>query len=117
MRRVNESLRQVLSEAVPELKDPRIGFVTITGVVTSPDLRHAKVYVSVLGSEKKLQKSLAGLEAAHGVLQARISHQLRLKRTPQIVFEYDPSIVEGVRMNALIERLAPPPDDDRADDD
>ena len=62
-----------------------------------------------------LQKSLAGLEAAHGVLQARISRELRLKRTPQLVFEYDPSIVEGVRMSALIERLAPP-DDDPADD-
>lgn len=116
MRRVNESLRQVLSEALPELKDPRIGFVTITGVVTSSDLRHAKVYVSVLGSEKKLQKSLAGLEAAHGVLQSRISRELHLKRTPQLVFEYDPSVVEGVRMSALIERLAPP-DEERPDDD
>lgn len=116
MRRVNESLRQVLSEALPELKDPRIGFVTITGVVTSSDLRHAKVYVSVLGSAKKLQKSLAGLEAAHGVLQSRISRELHLKRTPQLVFEYDPSVVEGVRMSALIERLAPP-DDDSTDDD
>lgn len=116
MRRVNESLRQVLSEALPELKDPRIGFVTITGVVTSSDLRHAKVYVSVLGSEKKLQKSLAGLEAAHGVLQSRISRELHLKRTPQLVFEYDPSVVEGVRMSTLIERLAPP-DEDRPDDD
>src|SRR6266496_5344786 len=66
MRRVNEAVRQVLSEAVGELKDPRIGFVTVTGVETSPDLRHARVFVSVLGSEKKQQQSLVGLEAAHG---------------------------------------------------
>jgi ribosome-binding factor A len=116
MRRVNESVRQVLSEALLELKDPRIGFVTVTGVVTSRDLRHARVYVSVLGNDKKQQKSMAGLEAAHGVLQARISRELRLKRTPQLEFAYDPSVEHGVRMSALIDELAPQspePDDDR----
>ena len=71
MRRVNEAVREVVSEAVGELKDPRIGFVTVTGVETSPDLRHARVFVSVLGSEAKRAKTLAGLAAAHGVLQAR----------------------------------------------
>ena len=107
MRRVNESVRQVLSEALLELKDPRIGFVTVTGVVTSPDLRHARVFVSVFGNEKKQQKSMAGLDAAHGVLQARISRELRLKRTPQLEFVYDRSVEEGVRMSALIDELAP----------
>jgi ribosome-binding factor A len=107
MRRVNESVRQVLSEAVLELKDPRIGFVTVTGVVTSSDLRHAKVFVSVFGNEKKQVKSMAGLDAAHGVLQARIASELRLKRTPQLEFEYDRSVEEGVRMSALIDELAP----------
>lgn len=107
MRRVNESVRQVLSEALLELKDPRIGFVTVTGVVTSSDLRHARVYVSVFGNDKKRQKSMAGLEAAQGVLQARISRELRLKRTPQLAFEYDPSVEHGVRMSALIDELAP----------
>ena len=82
MRRVNESLRQVLSEALLELKDPRIGFVTVTGVDTSPDLRQAVVFVSVFGSEKKRNNSMSGLDAAHGVLQSRISRELRLKRTP-----------------------------------
>ena len=106
MRRVNESVRQVLSEALLELKDPRIGFVTVTGVVTSPDLRHARVFVSVFGNEKKQQKSMAGLDAAHGVLQARISRELRLKRTPQLEFAYDRSVEEGVRMSALIDELA-----------
>src|SRR5829696_498575 len=107
MRRVNESVRQVLSEALLELKDPRIGFVTVTGVVTSRDLRHARVYVSVLGNELKQRKTLAGLDAAHGVLQARISRELRLKRTPQLEFAYDPSVEHGVRMSALIDELAP----------
>ena len=107
MRRVNEAVRQVLSEALLELKDPRIGFVTVTGVVTSSDLRHARVFVSVFGNEKKQQQSMAGLDAAHGVLQARISRELRLKRTPQLEFAYDRSVEEGVRMSALIDELAP----------
>ncbi len=107
MRRVNESLRQVLSEALLQLKDPRIGFVTVTGVDTSPDLRHAVVYVSVLGGERKRRNSLAVLEAAQGVLQGEVARELRLKRTPLLAFEYDPSVEHGVRMSQLIDELAP----------
>ena len=107
MRRVNESVRQVLAEAMPELKDPRIGLVTVTGVDTAPDLRHATVYVSVLGSIKKRTATLRGLEAAHGLLQSRLARELRLKRTPQLTFEYDPSVERGVRMTQLIDELAP----------
>jgi ribosome-binding factor A len=112
MRRVNESLRAVLAEAVGELKDPRIGFVTVTGVETSPDLRHAVVFVSVLGSERKRTNSLAGLEAAHGVLQARLAREVRMKRTPQLTFQYDPSVEQGVRMSKLIDELVTDEDDD-----
>ena len=107
MRRVNEAVKEVLSEAIPELKDPRIGFVTVTGVETSADLRQAVVYVSVLGNERKRQQTIAGLAAAHGVLQSRLSRELRLKRTPQLTFEYDPSVERGVRMTKLIDELAP----------
>ena len=106
MRRVNESVRQVLSEALLELKDPRIGFVTVTGVETSRDLRQARVYVSVLGGERKREQTLAALAAAHGVLQSRIGRELRMKRTPQLTFEYDPSVERGVRMTKLIDELA-----------
>jgi len=107
MRRVNESVRQVLSEAIGQLKDPRIGFVTITGVETSSDLRHARVYLSVLGAERKRAQTLAGLEAARVLLQAQLGHELRMKRTPQLAFEYDPSVERGVRMTKLIDELAP----------
>jgi ribosome-binding factor A len=116
MRRVNESVRQVLAEAIGELKDPRIGLVTVTGVETSPDLRHATVYVSVLGSEQKRRRTLAGLEAAHGLLQARLARELRMKRTPQLAFEYDPSVERGVRMTQLIDELAPREGDTRDGD-
>ena len=107
MRRVNESVRQVLSEAVGELKDPRIGFVTVTGVQTSPDLRHAKVFVSVMGADSKREQTLKALGAAHGVLQGRLARELRMKRTPTLAFEYDPSVERGVRMSQLIDELAP----------
>ena len=112
MRRVNEAVREVISEAVGELKDPRIGFVTVTGVETSNDLRHARVFVSVLGAEAKRAKTLAGLTAAHGVLQARLARELRMKRTPQLAFEYDPTVERGVRMTQLIDELAPDSEDE-----
>lgn len=114
MRRVDEAIHQVLAEGIDQLKDPRIGFVTVTAVRTTNDLKQATVYVSVLGSERRRDKTMAGLEAAHGVLQSRIARELRLKRTPQLAFEYDPSVEHGVRMSQLIDRLAP---DDVADDD
>ena len=110
MRRVNAAVKEVLSEALGELKDPRIGFVTITGVETSTDLRHARVFVSVLGSEEKREQTLEGLSAAHGLLQGHVARELRMKRTPQLAFEYDPTVERGVRMSRLIDELAP--DDD-----
>jgi ribosome-binding factor A len=112
MRRVNESVRAVLAEAVGELKDPRIGFVTVTGVRTTADLRQANVFVSVLGSDRKRARSLQGLTAAHGVLQARLAKELRLKRTPQLTFHYDPTVEEGVRMSRLIDELVGDDDND-----
>ena len=107
MRRVNEALREVLSESIPTLKDPRIGFVTITGVDTSRDLRPATVHVSVLGSERKRDATIAALQSSHGVLQGRINSELHLKRTPQLTFQYDPTIERGVRLSRLIDELAP----------
>lgn len=107
MRRINEQLKEVISDALPSLKDPRIGFVTVTGVETTRDLEQATVYVSVLGDERKRRNTLEGLEAARGVLQARVNRELKLRRTPQLSFEYDPSVERGVRMTQLIDELAP----------
>ena len=86
MRRVDEAIRQVIGDAVAaDLKDPRVGFVTVTDVKTSPDLRHARVYVSVLGDAgrpseaEQREASLEGLRSAHGFLQGRLASELRLK--------------------------------------
>ena len=106
-RRLSERVKEVMGQLIPKLKDPRIGFVTVTGVEASRDLRHARVYVSVLGSETKRVATLAGLESAHGILQSRVNRELRLKRTPQLVFEYDPTVERGVRLSRLIDELAP----------
>jgi ribosome-binding factor A len=106
-RRVNEAIRQVLSDALPTLKDPRIGFVTVTGVDATKDFAQATVYVSVLGSEDERRRTLEGLEAAHGVLQAQVARALRLRRTPVLSFEYDPAVERGVRLGKLIDELAP----------
>jgi ribosome-binding factor A len=107
MRRVNGAIREVLAEAVGDLKDSRVGFVTVTGVRAAPDLSQARVFVSVLGSERRRDKTLEGLEAAHGFLQARLNEELRLKRTPRLTFEYDPTVERGIRMSRLIDDVAP----------
>lgn len=107
MRRVDEAVRAVLSDAISsQLKDPRIGFVTVTGIKTSPDLRHARVYVSVLGTEAERAESLAGLRSAHGFLQRRLSQELRLKHTPALTFEIDESIDRGMRITELLDEAA-----------
>lgn len=118
MRKVDEGVKQVLSEAIPTLKDPRIGFVTVTSVETTSDLDQARVWVSVYGNERKRAATLAALDSAAGVLQARIGRELRLRRTPRLTFVYDRAIEHGIEMTRLIDELAPPdaPADDDADD-
>ena len=104
MRRVDEAIREVLSDAVSsELKDPRIGFVTVTDVKTSPDLRHARVYVTVLGSDDERAASMAGLQSGHGVLQRRLNSELRMKRTPTLEFVYDETTDRVMRMEQLLD--------------
>jgi ribosome-binding factor A len=104
MRRVDEAVRAVLSDAISkDLRDPRVGFVTVTGVKTSPDLRHARVYVSVLGDEHVRADTLTGLRSAHGFLQGRLATELTLKHTPELTFEYDDSIDRGMRITQLLD--------------
>ena len=105
--RVNEAIKEVLSTAIgSEMLDPRVGFVTVTGVETSPDLRYAKVFVSVMGKEAERDATLRALTASHGFLQARVAGSLRLKRTPQLEFVYDETIDRGMRITQLMEHWA-----------
>ena len=105
----------MISDALPTLKDPRIGFVTVTGVRATKDLSQATVFVSVLGCEQEQAQTLAGLQSAHGVLQAQLARELGTRRTPVLTFEYDPAIERGVRLTKMIDELAPAETDGEAD--
>jgi ribosome-binding factor A len=107
MRRVDEAVREVLSDAITQkIKDPRVGFVTVTAVETASDLRRARVFVSVLGDQAVRRRSMEGLQSAHGVLQRAVAHELRLKHTPTLEFVYDDTTDRGMRISELIEREA-----------
>jgi ribosome-binding factor A len=121
--KVNESIKEVLSAAIGgEMNDPRIGFVTVTGVEASRDLRHARVFVSVLGTKREREATLAGLRSSHGYLQARVAEAVRMKRTPQLEFVYDTTTDKAMRMEGLLKRYEgelmpvdePEPDGDEA---
>jgi ribosome-binding factor A len=103
MRRVDEAVREVVAATVVELSDPRLGFVTVTGVETSADLRSAKVFVSVLGDSTERDDTLEALRSSHGVIQARIASEMRMKRTPTLTFHYDDTIEKGVRISHLLD--------------
>lgn len=104
MRRINEVLREVIGSAISaDLSDPRIGFVTVTSVETSPDLRTARVHISVLGNEDERQDTLAALQSSHGVLQSKIAAETRMKRTPSLSFHYDETVERGMRISRILD--------------
>ena len=106
--RINESIKETLSSVITAegLKDPRVGFVTVTGVETSPDLRHAKVYVSVLGGRTERELTMKALEKSRGFLQAKINASLHMKRTPQLQFLYDETLDNALRIQRALKREA-----------
>jgi len=118
LRRVDEAIRQVLADSLAgEVKDPRVGFVTVTDVRTSPDLSHAHVYVSVLGDPSQREDSMAGLRSAHGFLQRRIAGELRLKRTPTLDFHYDETTDRAMRLEQLLRAQEDGPQDGAQNED
>jgi ribosome-binding factor A len=106
--RINESIRETLSSVITAegLKDPRVGFVTVTGVETTPDLRHAKVFVSVLGGKAERDLTMKALEKSRGFLQARINASVHMKRTPQLQFFYDDTLDNALRLERALKREA-----------
>lgn len=103
-RRVGEQIQQVLAQLIQrEVKDPRVGMVTVTAVKVSKDFEHARVFISVLGDAEKISSTLDGLKHAAGFLRTELSHQLKLRSTPKLLFEYDSSLQEGNRLSSLID--------------
>jgi len=103
MRRVNEALKEIIGDALAkEIKDPRIGFVTLTGVETASDLARAKVFFSVYGKKAEKDATMEGLRSSEAFLQRLISDELHLKRTPRLEFVYDVSVDYGMKIQALL---------------
>ncbi|HUH08830.1 MAG TPA: 30S ribosome-binding factor RbfA [Egibacteraceae bacterium] len=108
IRRVNEAVREVVAEMLPRLKDPRIGFVTLTEVRTSPDLRHARVWYSVLpDTEESRAETAAGLDSASPILRRAVGSRLRLKHVPDLHFTHDPLPAHSERIDTLIRESQP----------
>lgn len=103
--RVAEEIREVLATELPRLKDPRIGFVTITGAKASPDLRHAWVYYTTLGSEAERRGTAAGLQSATAHLRAVVGREVRLKFLPELHFEEDATMERSERIDELLRQL------------
>ncbi len=111
MRRVNESLREVIAEEVVRLKDPGIGFVTITGVVASPDLRAARVFYSVLGDEAEKESTQAALDRAAPRVQGVVGSEIRIKFNPRLEFVFDDTLEQALRIERLLHEIAEVDDD------
>ena len=106
MRRVDESLREVIASEVSVLKDPGLGFVTVTGVATSPDLRNARVYYSVIGDEAQREQTQAALDRAAPRIQGAVGREVRLKYNPKLTFVFDESIEQGLRIDRLLHEIS-----------
>jgi ribosome-binding factor A len=105
LRKVDEALHHVVAEEVERLKDPGLGFVTITGVETSPDLHSARVYYSVLGDEAQHQETAAALLRAAPRIRAVVGRQVRMKFLPELHFTPDAAIERGMRMEEILRQL------------
>ena len=104
--RVAEQMKKELGEIIGQkLKDPRIGFVTVTDVEVAGDLQHATIYISVLGHEKEKEDTLKGLNQAKGFIRTEISQRIKLRITPEIKFEFDSSVAYGTRIESLLKQV------------
>jgi len=115
--RLREELKRETSDILRKMKDPRIGFVSVTDAEVSSDLRHVKIYVSILGNQEEKERTLAALEHARGFVRTEIGRRIRLRHTPEIAFRLDESIERGHRIAALLRSVtgeaavAPEPDE------
>jgi ribosome-binding factor A len=116
--RVADAIREVIAELLLRgIKDPRVGMATITGVKLTPDLRHARVYFSVIGDEASRAKTLAGLRSAAGFIRNQIGKKLSLRIAPEVIFELDPTYAQAERVSRLLKESLPEPPPSDADDE
>lgn len=113
LERVAEEFREILAEEIPRLKDPRVGFVTITRVDIGPDLRRAIVYYTVMGENRDLRRTRAGLMSARSHLRSTLGQQVRLKYTPELEFEEDVGLAQLERVTELLKQIGSTPAEER----
>ncbi|WP_430785859.1 30S ribosome-binding factor RbfA [Virgibacillus flavescens] len=104
--RIAEQMKKELGEIIGrKIKDPRIGFVTVTDVEVTGDLQQSKVYISVLGDEKQKHETLVGLAKAKGFIRSEIGQRIRLRKTPELIFEFDEALEYGNRIEDILRDL------------
>lgn len=106
VQRIGEEIKKEAAEIIRNMKDPRVGFVTVTDVEVSNDLSHVKIFVSIYGDDEAKDRSLEGLQAAKGFIRTEIGKAIRLRHTPEIAFKIDPSLERGARISQIISDLA-----------
>jgi ribosome-binding factor A len=118
VQKVAEAIREVVSMAIlVEIKDPRVRDVTVTFVEVSPDLRNAKVHVSVMGDETHQNLTLRGLQSAAGFLQARLARELELRNTPKVVFLLDQGVKKSIEIARILREVLPPKEEEEVPED
>lgn len=110
--RINEQLRQEIALLLREIRDPRVGMVTVTAVKASPELDHARVFVTMLGDESGRAESVAGLQSAAAFVRGQLGRRLHMRRIPELHFEVDRTLEEATRIETLLREVSPPPADD-----
>ena len=116
VKRVSETLKEVLSEIIQrELKDPQVGFVTVTGVEMTPDLRQARVWVSVMGMAGEEEKSMKALNHAKGFIKAEVAKRVRLRYMPELIFMRDTTVQTSMRIEGILKEIIPEEEDQAAD--
>lgn len=104
--RVREEIKKEASDIIRQMKDPRVGFVTVTDVDVTNDLRQVRIYVSIYGDDEAKTRSMEGLQAATGFVRSEVGKRIRLRHTPEIAFRLDASIERGARINALLNEVS-----------
>ncbi|MDT9023966.1 MULTISPECIES: 30S ribosome-binding factor RbfA [Rossellomorea] len=116
--RVSEQMKKELSDIIGrKIKDPRIGFVTVTDVQVTGDLQQAKVYITVLGGEDQRENTLKGLAKAKGFIRSEVGQRIRLRKTPEIIFEFDESIDYGNHIETLLRKVQDEPEESKDTDE
>lgn len=116
LQRVSELIREVLADIMKKIKDPRIGFMTITDVQVTPDLSNARIFVSMLSEGEDREKAMKGLESASGFIRHELGKEIKLRKTPRISFHFDEGMERGMKILNILNQIKPDNDENKDTD-